>query len=182
MPRIVARLPALGDVVVDGWPFHAAVPNHPVIGPAAGPAEDLLRAATRLAIGNHPGNGPDPGDGAVALELRGRRRIRRLLEIRRGYEGAKRRYELSIRLQDEAFERMVRPPSGAFVPSRASFIQGLIDALGRGLEAQDRLVALWTSFRAERLALYRDLGVLPYDNGEAFYADLAAPAEPALGV
>ena len=28
---------------------------------------------------------------------------------------------------------------------------------------------------AERLALYRDLGVLPYENWDAFYADLSAP-------
>ena len=50
---------------------------------------------------------------------------------------------------------------------------------GRGHEAQDRLIAHWTSFRAERLSLYRDLGVLPYDNWDAFYADLSAPGRPA---
>ena len=39
---------------------------------------------------------------------------------------------------------------------------------------QDRLVGLWASFKAERLALYRDLGVLPYDDWKSFYDDLAA--------
>ena len=51
--------------------------------------------------------------------------------------------------------------------------------MGRGQEAQDRLIALWTSFRVERLALYRDLGVLPYDHWDAFYADLSAPGRAA---
>ena len=92
---------------MDGRPILPAIPVFPAIGPAPGRMEDLLRDVTRLAIRNHPGKGPNPGDGAVALELRVRRRIRRLLEIRRGYEEAKRRYVLAIRLQDQAFERMV---------------------------------------------------------------------------
>ena len=72
----------------------------------------------------------------------------------------------------------VTASSGAGGPSRTTLIQGLVDAFGRIPEAQDRLIALWTSFHAERLALYRDLGVLPYDNWDAFYADLSAPGSP----
>jgi hypothetical protein len=102
-----------------------------------------------------------------------------LLEIRRDYEDAKRMYVLAVRLQDQAFERMLTASSGAGVPSRVPVIQGLVDAFGRIPEAQDRLIAHWTAFHAERLALYRDLGVLPYDNWDAFYADLSAPGRPA---
>ncbi len=174
LPRIVERLPTLGGaVVVDGAPIL------PAIEPAPGRMEDVLRDAARLAIRNHAGRGPGPDDGGVALELRVRRRIRQLLEIRRGYEDAKRMYVLAVRLQDQAFERMLTASSGAGGPSRTPVIQGVVDAFGRIPEAQDRLIAHWTSFRAERLALYRDLGVLPYDNWDAFYADLSAPGQPA---
>ena len=61
-------------------------------------------------------------------------------------------------------------------------IQGLVNNVARLREAEDRLAAIWASFRTERLALYRDLGVLPYENWDAFYADLSAghgAAEPA---
>jgi hypothetical protein len=45
--------------------------------------------------------------------------------------------------------------------------------------AQDRLVGIWASFKAERLALYRDLSVLPCDDWKSFYDGLAA--RPAAG-
>ena len=42
------------------------------------------------------------------------------------------------------------------------------------LNAEDQLITLWTSFQMERLALYRELGVLPYDDWNSFYKDLSA--------
>ncbi len=180
LPQIIGRLPAIGDVVVNGRPIlPPTTPILPAIGPAPGSVEDRLRDATRLAIRNHPDKGQDPGDGAVVHELRVRRRVRRLLEIRGGYEEAKRSYELAIRLRDQAFERAVTPSTGVGVASRGPLVQGVIDAVGRGHEAQDRLIAHWTSFQAERLSLYRDLGVLPYDSWRAFHADLSAPGRAA---
>jgi hypothetical protein len=94
--------------------------------------------------------------------------------MRQAYEEEKRRYVLAIRLKDQAFERIVSPSHGGAVSFRTPVVQGLIGDLGRVLESEDRLVALWASFRTERLAFYRDLGALPYDNWDAFYDDLAA--------
>ena len=42
------------------------------------------------------------------------------------------------------------------------------------LKAEDRLVEIWTSFQTERLALYRELGILPYDDWKSFFNDLSA--------
>jgi hypothetical protein len=103
-----------------------------------------------------------------------RRRLRNLFEIRRAYLAEQRRYELAIRLQDQALERMVAPATG-INSVRSPALEGVIEHGNRRCEIEDQLVGLWMSFRAERLALYRDLGVLPYKDWAGFYADLAAP-------
>src|SRR5262249_52237139 len=115
-----------------------------------------------------------PEDSDIALELRVRRRIRRLLEIRRDYEDARRGCELAVRLRDQAVERLFVPLTREAASPRTPAIRGLVDDLVRIRDAEDHLATLWTSFRAERLALYRDLGALPHDNWDAFYADLSA--------
>jgi hypothetical protein len=170
LPRIVGRLPALGDVIIGGQPILHAIEQAP------NRMEELLTEAARLAIKNRAGTDKPraPEDGDIALELRVRRRIRQLLDMRRGYEDAKRGCERAVRLRDQAFERLFYPSNREAVSSRTPAIRGLIDDLGRLRDAEDRLAALWTSFRAERLALYRDLGALPYDDWDAFYADLSA--------
>ena len=78
-------------------------------------------------------------------------------------------------MKDQAFERLTAPPSPV-VTSRSSLLKDVIEQQTEVIEAQDRLIALWTSFRAERLALYHDLGVLPYNDWKSFLADLSAGA------
>jgi hypothetical protein len=167
--RLAQKLPAPGDVMVDGHPILGAVEGN------LGPGEGVLANAVRVAIKNR--GGPDKGQAAadayVALELGVRRRIRHLFETRHAYEDAKQGYERAIRLRDQTFERMVSPsPSGA--SGRSPQLDGLLGSLVRIRDAEDRLVTLWTTFRAERLALYRELGVMPYTDWAAFYKDLSA--------
>ena len=143
------------------------------------------RGAARDQEPGRPGQGRSPGDAGVQLELRVRRRIRNSFETRRAYEEEKRSYELAIRQRDQAFERLLAPPVGVIRSSRSPLLEGLIEQVTQVVKAEDRLAALWTSFRTERLALYRDLGVLPYNDWHSFYADLsagpvAAPAVPAV--
>jgi len=174
LPRLVERLPALGEVVLGGQPILAKLEMNP------DNWEDVLAAAAELAIKNRidRNTARTPLDNGVQLELRVRRRIRGLFATGRDFEGEKRRYELAIRLRDQAFERMQAPPAGAST-SRSPLLQALLEQDVQLLEAEDRLIALWTSFRTERLALYRDLGALPCNDWNAFYADLsAAPAAP----
>jgi hypothetical protein len=167
--RLNERLPSLGDVVLDGEPVFAKFGEYPEV------SEELLTSASRLAIKNLRDRSKDgvPAKTSAQLELRVRRRLRNLFEIRRAYLAEQRRYELAIRLQDQALERMLAP-SGLTL-ARSVALEGVIEHGNRRCEIEEQLVGLWMSFRAERVAIYRDLGVLPYKDWAGFYADLAAP-------
>jgi hypothetical protein len=174
LPRIVERLPASSDVVVNGRPILQAIEQAP------DRLDNILREATLLAIKNRvSADGPKgPSESNVATELKVRRRIRHLLDLRRDGESHKRSYELAIRIQDELFDRLPNSAaSGSALVRGARATTAIIEAINhmrRVWVAEDQLVANWASFRLERLALYRDLGVLPYDNWDAFFADLSA--------
>ncbi len=179
LPRLIARLPALGEVVVEGRPILGTIEANP------DRLEDELAATTRLANQNRHSRekGEAARDTDLQLELRTRKHIRHLVEARRAYVGERRRYELASRLIDEVLEQVVSPPAGgtqALAQAVGARIatQGLLDQFVQIERAQDRLVGLWASFKAERLALYRDLGVLPYDDWKSFYDDLAARLGP----
>ncbi len=178
--QLIARVPALGEVVVNGKPVLGAIEADPRR------LEDVLAAATRVAVANQNRSSAQKGAAApeneVQLELRISRRVRRLAEARRAYESEKRSYEVTSRLIDELITQLAAPPAGGTQAlaqaARATLgIATLLSQLGQIQRAEDRLVGLWTSFRGERLALYRELGVLPYDNWKSFYDDLTARPE-----
>ena len=171
--RIIEGLPALGEVVVEGRPIFA------LMGGSTDQQEEALTLAARLAIQNRsdPDKGQAPGDAAAALELDIRPRIRRLFEMRRAYEAQQRNYELSIRLLEQGLEQIAAPsPTSALSrPAMvASGITGLLAPEAQRLNTEDRLVTIWTSFQMERLALYRELGILPYDDWKSLCNDLSA--------
>jgi hypothetical protein len=170
LPGLVSRLPALGDVVIDGSPVFAMLDQTP------DRLETVLAAATGVASRNpqRAGKGK-PGDlDAVALDLRVRRRLRSLLETRQAYQIRMRSLVLVVRSKDQSFERVLAPSSSApFVP-RSPLLKDLVDQEDAVLRAQNDLVALWAAFHAGRLALYRDLGVLLCDNWESFLELLSA--------
>ena len=63
--------------------------------------------------------------------------------------------------------------------SRSPAVHALLESVDELQRSADRLVGLWTTFRADRLALYRELGVLPYNDWSSFYAQFSAgPAGP----
>jgi len=173
LPRIIKGLPALGEVVVEGRSILALM-----VGSTDQQEEALTRAA-RLAIQNRSDldKGQAPGDAAAALELDIRRRIRRLFEMRRAYEAQQRIYEVSIRLIDQGLEQIAAPSrmSALARPAMiATGITGLLAPEAQRLNAEDRLVTIWTSFQTERLALYRELGILPYADWKSLFNDLSA--------
>jgi hypothetical protein len=171
LPKLVDRLPVLGDVTVGGRPLSDAIRPDP------NAIDGLLADATREAIKNRgaPHGGQVLGNAEVQLELQIRRQVRHLLEIKRAYNGEKRSYELAIRLKDQTLERVVGPASGVTI-ARSPMLDTLLDHQGEIRTLETRLVRLWTEFRAERLALYRGIGVLPYHDWKAFYGDLSAVA------
>ncbi len=173
LPRIIKGLPALREIVVEGRSILA------LMGGSTDQQEEALTRAARLAIRNRSDldKGQTRGDAAAALELNIRRRIRRLFELRRAYEAQQRSYELSIRLIDQGLEQLGAPSrmSALSRPAMvASVATGLLAPETQRRNAEDRLVTIWTSFQTERLALYRELGILPYDDWKSFFNDLSA--------
>ena len=99
--------------------------------------------------------------------------MRRLVELRRDYVNATQHYALAVRIQDQAFDRLVAPRAEGS-PPRSQLLEQIVDQTASFAASEDELAELWTSFRAERLTLYREIGVLPYADWKAFYADLGA--------
>ena len=75
----------------------------------------------------------------------------------------RRRYELSIQVLDHGLDQAAAP-SGTSVLVRsamaATALTGLFAPETQRRNAEDWLVTIWTSFQTQRLALYRELGVL----------------------
>ncbi len=97
--------------------------------------------------------------------------------MRREYQAQQRRYELSIRVLDQGLEQIAAPSTNSALVRQAMAVSGAIGLLApeaQRLKAEDRLVEIWTSFQTERLALYRELGVLPVDDWKSFFNDLSA--------
>jgi hypothetical protein len=174
---LIERLPGLGEVILGGQPILAKIEINPDNG------EDVLTTAVQLAIKNRADRDRYRAtmDSGVQLELRIRRRIRGLSDTRRAYKAAKGEYEMAERLYDQMFERLFAATAHV-ISSRAIVLQRTIEQLDRVLAAKDRLITLWVSFRTERLALYRDVGALPYDDFKSFYDDLSAGPAAASAV
>jgi hypothetical protein len=169
LPEIIDRLPVPGEVIVSGEPILEKIEKNP------DRYEEFLAKAAQLALKSRSERDqiPTQPNSGIQLEMRVRRQIRDLHDKRLAYQAEKRRYALAIRVKDEAFERLTAPPSPT-VRSRSSLLQAVIDDQTEVTRAQARLISLWTSFRAGRLALYHDLGVLPYNDWKSFLADLRA--------
>ena len=166
---LIVRFPAPGEVVLEGRPLLAPAISNP------DQLEEILTNATQFAVKNRSerDKASSFANTGVQLELQVRRRIRSQFDALRAYEAEKQLYELAIRAQDQTFERLVAPAAGAS-SSRSLLLERLIEQITQIKKIDDRMIAIWTSFRAERLALYRDLGALPYDQWKSFNDDLAA--------
>ncbi len=175
LPKFSAQLPALGEVTLDGQPILGTIEANP------GRLEEVLATATRVAATNRKsGEKGEPAPGTDSqLELRTRRHIRHLAQTRQAYEVEKRRFELATRLIDRLLTQFAAPPAGgtnALAQASGARIQtqSLLEQFTQIQRAQDQLIGLWSAFKAERLSLYHELGVFPYDDWKSFYADLGA--------
>jgi hypothetical protein len=180
LPEIIEQFPNLGEVIVNGAPILDKIEKNPDLW------EHVFADAAQLALKSRSERDevPTQPNSGVGVEVRIRRRIRSLFEQRRAYQAEKQRYEQAIRVGDQAFERLVSPPP-PIQSSRSSLVKDVLEQQSQVTEIENRLATLWTSFRADRLALYHDLGVLPYHDWKSLFADLvavpavAAPSGPA---
>jgi hypothetical protein len=168
LTRVIAQLPALGDVDLEGQPLLGPIdvnPDH---------WEEFLTKAARLALEKRAdaAKAAAVDEARTRLELHARRRVRHLVELRRAYEDTKRGYSLAVGIKDQAFERLHAPPSGGG-PQRSLLLDRFLEQVASVTTSEDHLVELWTTFRAERLALYREIGALPYADWKTFYAEIS---------
>jgi hypothetical protein len=89
------------------------------------------------------------------------------------YEIAKRNYELNVRLKDQSFEQIIAPPAaggGGLAQSvnAATQTTNLLNFQTQLIGAMLALTNGWQFYQTQRLIVYRDIGILPYDEWEAF--------------
>jgi len=89
------------------------------------------------------------------------------------YEIAKRQFELNVRLKDQAFEQIIAPPAGgtqnlAQGANAAVQTTNLLSFQGNLINFMLALTNGWQGYQTNRLIVYRDIGILPYDEWEAF--------------
>ncbi len=170
--RRIARLPSAGDVIVNGRPLLRVIDAHP-----AG-FEASLAMIAGVATKNRPADVAAPG-AQVGRELQIRKQFRHLFQTREAYEDQKWAYESAVRLRDQAFEQLMAPGTSA-AASRSPLVSAFLDHADELSKVEDRLISLWTTYRLERLAFYRELGALPYDDWNSFYGQFQATLqEPA---
>ncbi|GIW88482.1 MAG: hypothetical protein KatS3mg108_2806 [Isosphaeraceae bacterium] len=107
-----------------------------------------------------------------------RQEIRNLIQFAEQYEVTKTQIVLLLRQRDQALQQLIAPPdqgagAGGFNPnlaaSQATQTLNFIQSLNNILVQQNSLIQLWVNYQSLRLALYRDLGIMPFDEWEAYY-------------
>jgi len=100
-----------------------------------------------------------------------RSEIRALQLSYQQYEIGKRQFTLSFRQRDQSQEQLFAPGGSG---DQAVQVINLNQGINRINSSSNQLVSLYVTFLGQRLQLYRDLGIMPYDEWEAFY-ELFAP-------
>jgi hypothetical protein len=113
------------------------------------------------------------------LKLQLRQDIRNAQQQYLTYEIARRNFVLVIRQKDQALEQIIAPPQqvggaggagaqGGGGGQGALQTTNLINFQSSLLNLENTLVRSWQTYQLYRLQTYRDLGILPYDEWEAF--------------
>ena len=97
-----------------------------------------------------------------------RMEIRTMMQIYTQYKIAERNLVLSVRVKDQSFEQIIAPPQPNATSQGAVQTNNLITAQGNIINLENNLVTFWYNYQTQRLQIYRDLGILPYDEWEAF--------------
>jgi len=84
------------------------------------------------------------------------------------YKLAERNLVLSVRVKDQAFEQIIAPPQPNQTSQGAVQTNNLISAQSNVVNQENNLVTFWYQYQLQRLQVYRDLGILPFDEWEAF--------------
>ncbi len=102
----------------------------------------------------------------IKYQLRNEIRQMQLLYLQ--YQIVQRNLVLSVRVKDQAFEQIIAPPQPNVGSQNAVNTVNLINAQTAVITNENLLVTLWYQYQLYRLQVYRDLGILPFDEWEAF--------------
>ena len=104
--------------------------------------------------------------------------IRNLIASSETYELAKVILVNVLRQRDQALQQIIAPPAqgNADITNVATQTLNFISSVTGILNQLNSLITGWVQFESQRLALYRDLGIMPYDEWEAYYELFPASA------
>ena len=102
------------------------------------------------------------------LKYQLRNEIRQMQVIYAQFKIAERNLVLSVRIKDQAFEQLVAPPQPGVQSQGPVNTNNLISAQSSVIQQENNLVTQWYQYQLYRLQVYRDLGILPFDEWEAF--------------
>ncbi len=105
-----------------------------------------------------------------------RQEVRSMQTQYRNYKTQQRNLVLNIRQRDQSLLQVSAPPGagggagGQGQANQAAIqVQNVRGSQGGVVATEVNLTNLWLQFQIQRITLYRDLGILPYDEWEAFY-------------
>lgn len=117
-----------------------------------------------------------------------RANIRTLQQTYQQYEIAKKQIVLNFRQRDQSQEQLFAPGGTA---DTAVMVNNLNSSTASVNSAANNLVSLYVTFLGNRIQLFRDLGIMPYDEWEAYYelfspksiysVRIDGPEEPGVG-
>jgi hypothetical protein len=106
------------------------------------------------------------------VKLQVRTEARQLIQFLETYEINKTALLLALRNRDQTLQNIIAPPAeggGGAGTSQATQTINFITSITQILGQQNSVVQGWVQYQTGRLAFYRDLGILPYDEWEAYY-------------
>lgn len=148
---IIRRMPEWPDLILDGRSLRETT--------RAGldDLEPVIDAATKGLT-----------DEAVALQVR--KGLRRYAVAGRNFDAQRTQLLFQAKERDRTLRRLIAPPTrdAAQTPNtnQGEATIALIRSMEDQLRSEERLIALWIEGQVARLALRRDLGLLPRDRGE----------------
>lgn len=100
-----------------------------------------------------------------------RSRVRTLLRLSEQYEIEQQRLVVSLQQKDNTQRQIFAPPGvgGGGSQQVTANTQALISAQNSLLNSQNNLIGQWVQYTTQRIQLYSDLGIIPYDEWEAYY-------------
>lgn len=112
-----------------------------------------------------------------------RQEIRNILLRAQTYDIQQRTFVITLRVVDQSQEQIVAPPAAAGGAGGQIAAQtiNLINAQQRIPQTQNTLVQTWVGYQTFRLSLYRDLGIMPYDEWEAYHELFPSESAPPEG-